>query len=231
MAYDKIIVIHSRLDRCLDYVQNDGKTDLGDAVDYICNPIKAGFQTAINCTLDKSFLQMQETKRRWDKHGGILGYHIIHSYAPGEVTPEQAHEAGVEFARRLLGDKYEAVVCTHTDRDHLHCHIVFNGRFFKIFIYTAIAPLPLASFAGEATSRTGQTFLRSYVGVCMEGAVIVLSCVIYSAFLSGGSTALDESLPAVTMVWQYIGQLMFNMLVLTGLVKGSDRLVHEMLGA
>ncbi len=65
----------------------------------------------------------------------------------------------------------------------------------------------------------------------MEGAVIVLSCVIYSAFLSGGSTALDESLPAVTMVWQYIGQLMFNMLVLTGLVKGSDRLVHEMLGA
>ncbi len=105
------------------------------------------------------------------------------------------------------------------------------GRFFKIFIYTAIAPLPLASFAGEATPRTGQTFLKSYVGVCMEGAVIVLSCVIYSAFLSGGSTALDESLPAVTMVWQYIGQLMFNMLVLTGLVKGSDRLVHEMLGA
>lgn len=75
------------------------------------------------------------------------------------------------------------------------------GRFFKIFIYTALAPLPLASFAGEATSRTGQTFLKSYVGVCMEGAVIVLSCVIYSAFLSGGSTALDESLPAVTMVW------------------------------
>lgn len=64
----------------------------------------------------------------------------------------------------------------------------------------------------------------------MEGAVIVLSSVIYSAFLSGGSTALDESLPAVTMVWQYLGQLMFNMLVLTGLVKGSDRLVHEMLG-
>lgn len=130
MAYDKIIVIHSRLDRCLDYVQNDGKTDLGNAVDYICDPVKAGFQTAINCTLDKSFLQMQETKRHWDKHGGILGYHIIHSYAPGEVTPEQAHEAGVEFARRLLGDKYEAVVCTHTDRDHLHCHIVFNSVSF-----------------------------------------------------------------------------------------------------
>ena len=88
----------------------------------------------------------------------------------------------------------------------------------------------LESFAGEATARTGQTFLRSYVGVCMEGAVIVLACVIYSAFLSGGSTALDESLPAVTMVWQYIGQLMFNMLVLTGLVKGASRLVREMMG-
>ena len=130
MAYDKIIVIHSRLDRCLDYVQNDGKTDLGNAVDYICNPVKAGFQTAINCTLDNAFLQMQETKQRWDKYGGILGYHIVHSYAPGEVTPEQAHEAGVEFARRLLGDKYEAVICTHTDRDHLHCHIVFNSVSF-----------------------------------------------------------------------------------------------------
>ena len=130
MAYDKIIVIHSRLDRCLDYVQNDGKTDLGNAVDYICNPVKAGFQTAINCTLDNAFLQMQATKQRCDKYGGILGYHIVHSYAPGEVTPEQAHEAGVEFAQRLLGDKYEAVVCTHTDRDHLHCHIVFNSVSF-----------------------------------------------------------------------------------------------------
>ena len=130
MAYDKIIAIRSRLDRCLDYVQNEEKTDLSDAVDYICNPVKAGFQTAINCTLDTAFLQMQKTKRRWDKCGGILGYHIVHSYAPGEVTPEQAHEAGVEFARRLLGDKYEAVVCTHTDRDHLHCHIVFNSVSF-----------------------------------------------------------------------------------------------------
>ena len=130
MAYDKIIVIRSRLDRCLDYVQNEEKTDLSDAVDYICNPVKAGFQTAINCMLDNAFVQMQETKRRWDKCGGILGYHIVHSYAPGEVTPEQAHEAGVEFARRLLGDKYEAVVCTHTDRDHLHCHIVFNSVSF-----------------------------------------------------------------------------------------------------
>lgn len=104
------------------------------------------------------------------------------------------------------------------------------GRFFKIYIYTAIAPLPLAAFAGESTSPSGRAFVKSYVGVCMEGAVIVLACVIYSAFLSSGSDALDASLPAVTMVWQYIGQLIFNMLVLTGLVKGAGGLVREMMG-
>lgn len=130
MAYDKIIVIRSRLDRCLDYVQNEEKTDLKSAMEYICNPVKAGLQTAINCSLEGAFSQMQETKRRWDKTGGVLGYHIVHSYAPGEVTAEQAHEAGVEFANRLLGDRYEAVVCTHTDRKHLHCHIVFNSVSF-----------------------------------------------------------------------------------------------------
>ena len=130
MAYDKIIVIHSRLDRCLDYVQNEEKTDLKSVMDYICNPTKAGLQTAINCSLEGAFSQMQETKRRWGKTSGILGYHIVHSYAPGEVTAEQAHEAGVEFANRLLGDRYEAVICTHTDRDHLHCHIVFNSVSF-----------------------------------------------------------------------------------------------------
>lgn len=104
------------------------------------------------------------------------------------------------------------------------------GRFFKIYIYTAIAPLPLAAFAGEASAQSGRAFIKSYIGVCMEGAVIVLACVIYSAFLSSGSSAVDASLPAVTMVWAYIGQLVFNMLVLTGLVKGASRLVREMMG-
>lgn len=104
------------------------------------------------------------------------------------------------------------------------------GRFFKLYIYTALSPLPLASFAGEGTSAVGKTFLKSYVGVCMEGAVIVLSCLIYSAFLSSSTPAVDSTLPAVTMAWEYIGQLIFNMLVLTGLVKGSDRLVKEMMG-
>lgn len=104
------------------------------------------------------------------------------------------------------------------------------GRFFKLFMYTAISPLPLASFAGEGTSQSGKAFLKSYIGVCMEGAVIVLACIIYSAFLSSSAPAINDSLPAVTMAWEYLGQLIFNMLVLTGLVKGADRIVKEMLG-
>ena len=102
------------------------------------------------------------------------------------------------------------------------------GRFFRLYLYTAISPLPFASFAGEGTSAMGKAFVKSYVGVCLEGAVIVLACLIYSAFLSSAAPAVDSSLPAVTMVWQYLGQLIFNMLVLTGMVKGADRIVREM---
>lgn len=104
------------------------------------------------------------------------------------------------------------------------------GRFFRLYMYTALAPLPLSSFAGEGTSQTGKAFVKSYIGVCMEGAVVVLACLIYSAFLSSSTPSADSSLPAVTMVWQYIGQMVFNMLILTGLVKGSSQIVKEMFG-
>lgn len=102
------------------------------------------------------------------------------------------------------------------------------GRFFRLYMYTALAPLPLSSFAGEDTAHTGKAFLKSYIGVCMEGAVIVLACLIYTAFLSSGAPAVNTSLPPLTMVWQYIGQMIFNMLVLTGLVKGASQLAREM---
>ena len=131
MAYDKIIPIHHRLDHCVDYALNEEKTSLESALAYAGDPAKARqLVTGINCDPASAYQDMRATKRRWDKKGGILGYHIIHSYAPGETTPEQAHAAGVEFARRLLGDRYEALVCTHTDREHLHCHIVFNSVSF-----------------------------------------------------------------------------------------------------
>ena len=131
MAYDKIITLHGRMDHCIDYVLNEEKTGLAAALAYAENPDKTHqLVTGINCYPDTALSDMRATKRRWDKKGGVLGYHIIHSYAPGEVTPDEAHAAGVEFARRLLGDKYEVVVATHVDRTHLHCHIVFNSVSF-----------------------------------------------------------------------------------------------------
>ena len=104
------------------------------------------------------------------------------------------------------------------------------GRFFRLYIYTALAPIPLAAFAGEGTSFAGKQFIKSYIGVCMEGAVIVLACLIFSAFMSSGSPVLDTTLTPVVMAWQYIGETIFNMLVLVGLVKGAERIVKELFG-
>lgn len=104
------------------------------------------------------------------------------------------------------------------------------GRFFRLYFYTALAPLPLSSFAGEGTSFAGKAFLKSYIGVCLEGAIIVLACLIFTAFMSSSSPVVDTSLSAVTMSWQYIGETIFNMLVLVGLVKGAERIVKEMFG-
>ena len=101
------------------------------------------------------------------------------------------------------------------------------GRFFRLYMYTALAPLPLAAFAGESTQSVGISFLKSYVGVCLEGAVIVLACVIYSAFVSTPTVTSGE---ATTIVWSFLAETVFNMLVLVGLIKGSDRIIHEMMG-
>jgi len=103
------------------------------------------------------------------------------------------------------------------------------GRFFKLYLYTAIAPIPLSSFAGEPTQNVARSFLKSYTAVCLEGAIIILSCIIFSLFASS-PPVVDTSATAVTQVWKYLGELIFNMLVLVGTVKLSDRIVHEMMG-
>ena len=103
------------------------------------------------------------------------------------------------------------------------------GRFFKLYLYTALAPIPLSSFAGGPTSNIGKSFLKSYTAVCLEGAIIVLSCIIFSLFASS-PPVVDSSAAAVTQVWKYIGELIFNMLVLVGTIKISDRIVREMMG-
>lgn len=103
------------------------------------------------------------------------------------------------------------------------------GRFFKIYLYTAIAPIPLSTFAGEPTSHIGKSFLKSYAAVCLEGAIIVLGCIIFSIF-TANPPAIDTSASATTMVWSYLGELIFNLLVLTGTVKMADKVVREMFG-
>jgi hypothetical protein len=103
------------------------------------------------------------------------------------------------------------------------------GRFFKLYMYTALAPIPLSTFAGEPSQSVGKTFLKSFCAVCLEGAVIVLACIIFSLF-AASPPSIDADAAAVTMVWSYIGELVFNMLVLVGTVKMSERIIREMMG-
>ena len=103
------------------------------------------------------------------------------------------------------------------------------GRFFKLFLYTAIAPVPLSAFAGEPSQNVGKSFIKSYAAVCLEGAIIVLACIIFSLF-AASPPAVDPNAAAVTQVWSYVGELVFNMLILVGSVKMSDRIVREMMG-
>ena len=95
---------------------------------------------------------------------------------------------------------------------------------------TAIAPIPMASFAGQPSSSIGIAFIKSYAAICLEGCVMVLACVIFSAFASAPPAISDNSLAAATIVWNYIGELIFNLLVLVGCIKMSDRLIRELMG-
>ena len=103
------------------------------------------------------------------------------------------------------------------------------GRFFRLYLYAAIAPVPLSTFAGEPSQNVGKSFIKSYAAVCLEGAIIVLACIIFSVF-AASPPAVDPNAAAVTQVWSYVGELIFNMLVLVGAVKMSDRVVREMMG-
>ena len=134
MAITKIIAIRDRLDKRVNYAVNGEKTTLDTGITYAANPEKTEqhfFTSAINCeSCETAFAEMQATKQRFGKLGGVVGYHFIQSFAPGEVTPEQAHAIGVAFAQRLFGERYEVVVGTHLDRAHLHNHVVVNSVSF-----------------------------------------------------------------------------------------------------
>ena len=104
------------------------------------------------------------------------------------------------------------------------------SRFFKLYLATAIAPIPMASFAGQPSSSIGVAFLKSYAAICLEGCIIVLACVIFSAFATTPPAIADDTLAAATIVWNYVGEVLFNMLVLVGCIKMSDRLIRELMG-
>ncbi len=132
MAYTSIIPVR-RLDSTVNYVMNKEKTtavSLEDAIGYAANRSKTEkscYESAFACTLESAFTDMRKTKERWHKSGGVQGYHLVQSFAAGEVTPELAHQIAQELADRVLGARYEFVIGTHLNTDHIHSHIVWNS--------------------------------------------------------------------------------------------------------
>ena len=103
------------------------------------------------------------------------------------------------------------------------------SRFFRLYMATAIAPIPLSSFAGEPSSSIGKAFLKSYAAICLEGCIVVLACVIFSSF-AATAPVIDDTLAPATIVWNYVGEIIFNMLVLVGTIKMSSHVVRELMG-
>ena len=132
MAYTSVIPVR-RLDRAVKYVMNRKKTtavSLQDALDYAANRDKTEqscFESSYACTLETAFADMRQTKEQWHKPGGVQGYHLVQSFAAGEVTPELAHQIAKELADRVLGGQYEYVIGTHLNTGHIHSHIVWNS--------------------------------------------------------------------------------------------------------
>lgn len=146
---------------------------------------------------------------------------------PAEIVTK-IHETGFWesiplWAVTLLGSLFVWVLA-------LVMILTVYGRFFKLYLLTALAPVPLAAFAGSPTQSIGTAFLKSYAAVCLEGAVIVLACVIFSVFAASPPAIADPNLAPVTIVWNYVGELIFDMLVLVGTIKMSDRVIREAMG-
>ncbi|MBQ9347394.1 MAG: relaxase/mobilization nuclease domain-containing protein, partial [Oscillibacter sp.] len=114
MAVTKILSRNTGLKAAIEYVLNDSKTD-GQAL-----------TARLNCRPGHEYEQMMETKEYFGKTGGRQCYHLILSYKPGEITPELALQVATEFAEKYLSN-YETVIAVHTDREHIHAHVVFNS--------------------------------------------------------------------------------------------------------
>ena len=134
MAITKVYAVRNQLKRAVEYAANDEKTSLENIIEYATNPDKTEqrlFESAINCaSVETAYDEMTATKKKFGKEDKVLAYHYIQSFKPGEVTPELAHRIGVEFAEECFGDRFEVVIGTHLDKEHLHNHIVVNSVSF-----------------------------------------------------------------------------------------------------
>ena len=139
MAVVKIWKIDERLDNVINYATKDEKFDintfneLNKVIGYTMQDYKTEkqlFVSGINCLPDIAFKEMMITKKEFNKENGIQGFHIIQSFAPGEITPELCHEVGMKFAEEIWGERFEVVVSTHMDKHHLHNHFVINSVSF-----------------------------------------------------------------------------------------------------
>ncbi len=141
MATTAIWKVKSNLGRVVDYAANPDKTtftqedlqSLQDVMDYATQDYKTEeqrFVSSVNCIPEIARDQMMMVKRQFGKEGGIAAFHGYQSFVPGEVTPEQAHEIGVELANKLWGDRFQVIVATHLDKEHIHNHFVLNSVSF-----------------------------------------------------------------------------------------------------
>ncbi len=119
MAVTKFLSRKTRLDTIIKYIMNGEKTE------------KMMYVSGVNCNPNTAVQQMQDTKKRYNKEGGIISYHLIQSFEGKEVTPEKCHELGLQYAKEIFGDDYEFVVATHLNTDNVHNHIVINSVSFK----------------------------------------------------------------------------------------------------
>lgn len=109
------------------------KSTLKAAIDYICNPDKTDGKLLVSsfgCAAETADIEFEWTRRHAIDKGTHLGRHLIQAFEPGEVSPEEAHRIGMELAREVLGGKYEFVLTTHIDKDHVHNHLIFNAVSF-----------------------------------------------------------------------------------------------------
>ena len=166
MAVLKVYAVRNQLKRAVDYAANEEKTSLDSIITYAANPKKTEqrlFESALNCqSIETSYSEMQRTKRKFGKEDEVLAYHYIQSFKPGEVTAEEAHQIGIEFAQKCFGDKFEIVIGTHLDRKHFHNHIVVNSVSFVDGKKLRSTPQAYYNLRKYRTSYALNTDCRSY---------------------------------------------------------------------